>query len=152
MSTKPATPRLKESSCALFTPYRRSHILKRIVLIALSSLILAATAQADNVRLLGSTKLSKKENDVDVLSFKPCRAGVDSIQIRVRKARVEIESVWVRFANGERESLSVRQRIAKGGESRWIDLKGAERCVVAIGIIGDTEGSKRQARVDLYSH
>jgi Protein of unknown function (DUF2541) len=123
---------------------------KRNVLLVLSSLFVFATAQADEARLLGSTKLSKKENDVDVLSFKPCRADVDSIKIRIRKGNAEIESLWVRFANGEHESLSVRQRIAKGGESRWIDLRGGERCVIAIGVIGDTEGSRRQARVDLF--
>jgi Protein of unknown function (DUF2541) len=128
----------------------RSQIVKRSVLLILSSLFLFASAHADEARLLGSTKLSKKENDVDVLAFKPCRAGVDSVKIRIRQGNAEIEALWVRFANGERDSLSVRQRISKGGESRWIDVKGGERCVVAIGVIGDTEGSRRQARVDLY--
>ncbi len=118
----------------------------------LSVLLVAAAsqAQADAARLLGSTRLSKAENDVDVLAFKPCRAGVDSVQIRIRRGNAEIESLWVRFANGTRETLPVRQRIAKGGESRWIDLRGGERCVVAIGVVGDTDASRRQARVDLY--
>jgi len=48
------------------------------------------------------------------------------------------------------QSLTVRERIAQGGESRWIDLRGGERCIKAIGLIGDTERSRDQARVDVY--
>jgi Protein of unknown function (DUF2541) len=111
---------------------------------------LSAFANADSTRLLGSTRLSKAENDVDVLKFQPCRNGVNAVKIQVRKGSAEIESLWLRFANGERDTLSVRQRIAKGGESRWIDVRGGERCVSAVGGIGDTERSKRQARIDIF--
>jgi hypothetical protein len=112
--------------------------------------IVSMSAQADAERLLGSTRLTKAENDVDVLSFKPCRAGVDSLKLRIRKGNAEIESLWVRFNNGERQTLPVRQRISKGGESRWIDLHGRQRCVVAVGVIGDSEASRRQAKVEIY--
>ena len=52
--------------------------------------------------------------------------------------------------NGEVDHLSVRERIGQGSETRWIDLRGGKRCVVAIGGVGDTEGSFDQARVDIY--
>jgi hypothetical protein len=114
------------------------------------TLTLSAAALADPVRHLGSTRLTHHENDVDVITFKNCRAGVNAVQVRVRRGNVEIESIWVQFANGERDTLSVRDRIARGGESRWIDVRGGERCITAIGVIGDTENSRKQARVDVY--
>lgn len=107
-------------------------------------------AHADPARHLGSTHLSKAENDRDVIRFKQCRRGINAIQLRVRGGQVEIEKLWVRYAKGGSEQLEVGERIAQGGESRWIDLRAGERCVKAIGLIGDTELSGDQARVDVY--
>jgi hypothetical protein len=122
----------------------------KIFAAALMIVCLSTFAIADSARLLGSTRLSKAENDIDVLKFQRCHKGVNAVKIQVRKGNAEIESLWLSFANGERDTLPIRQRIAKGGESRWIDVRGGERCVSAIGVIGDTEASRRQARVDIY--
>jgi len=114
----------------------------------------AATADAaryNHARHLGSTRLSHAENDVDVLRFRSCRSDVHAIQLRTSRGQVEIERLWVRYANGERDTLSVRDRIAKGGSTRWIDLRGGKRCIAEIGIIGDTERSRDQARVDIWA-
>jgi hypothetical protein len=124
--------------------------LMKIFATALVFACLSAFAIADSARLLGTTRLSKAENDVDVLKLQLCRSGVNAVKIQVRKGNAEIESLWLKFANGERDILSVRQRIAKGGESRWIDVRGGERCVSAVGVIGDTERSKRQAQVNIF--
>lgn len=111
---------------------------------------LASPASADPARLLGSTHLTRTENDKDVIRFKQCRRGINAVQLRVRGGQVEVEKLWVRYAKGGTEQLEVRERIAQGGESRWIDLRGGERCIKAIGVIGDTELSRDQARVDVY--
>ena len=111
---------------------------------------LASPVQADPAQLLGSTHLSRAENDKDVIRFKQCRRGINAVQLRVRGGQVEVEKLWVRYAKGGSEQLDVRERIAQGGESRWIDLRGGERCIKAIGLIGDTELSRDQARVDVY--
>lgn len=111
---------------------------------------LASPASADPARLLGSTHLTRAENDKDVIRFKQCRRGINAVQLRVRGGQVEVEKLWVRYAKGGTEQLEVRERIAQGGESRWIDLRGGERCIKAIGLIGDTELSRDQARVDVY--
>jgi Protein of unknown function (DUF2541) len=118
--------------------------------LALLALSLSLNAAADPARKLGSTFLTKAENDRDVLRFATCRRDINAIQLSVVGARVEIESLWVRFANGNVETLSVRDRIGKGGATRWIDLRGGERCVSAIGVIGDSENAKRQARVTIW--
>ncbi len=111
---------------------------------------LASPVQADPAQLLGSTHLSRSENDKDVIRFKQCRRGINAVQLRVRGGQVEVEKLWVRYAKGGSEQLEVRERIAQGGESRWIDLRGGERCIKAIGLIGDTERSRDQARVDVF--
>jgi hypothetical protein len=114
-------------------------------------LALAATwpAHAGDGRLLGSTRLSRAENDTDVVSV-ACRPKVSSIRLHAARGQVEIERVWVRYGNGKRETLAVRDRLAQGSETRWIDLAGGKRCVVAIGVVGDTELSFDQARVDVW--
>jgi hypothetical protein len=116
-----------------------------------ATLLLLASAHAQAERYLGATLLTRAENDVDVLRFAPCRADVREVQLRVRKSNAEINAVWVQFGNGERQTLEVRNRIRKGQDSRWIDLKGGERCIQSIGVIGDSEGSKRQARIAIYA-
>jgi len=109
-----------------------------------------AEAQADPPRLLGSTSLSRAENDKDVVSFTPCKRGINAIQLRVERGSVEIEKLWVRYAKGGVDRLPVRDRIVEGTESRWIDLRGGERCIKAVGVVGDTEVSRDQARVEIW--
>lgn len=114
----------------------------------------AATADAaryEQARRLGTTKLSHIENDKDVLRFRTCRSGVSAIQLRTSRGRVEIEKLWVRYENGNRDYLNVRDRISKGGATRWIDLQGGRRCIKEIGIIGDTERSFDRARVEIWA-
>jgi hypothetical protein len=110
-----------------------------------------AVGRGDQTRFLGATRLTKIENDVDVVKFQACQANVNAVQLRVRGGNAEIETVWLRFANGERETLSVRSRIARDQRSRWIDVNGGERCVSAFGVVGDTEASRKQAKVELFA-
>lgn len=112
-------------------------------------MLLGATAASAESRLLGSTRLAHHENDTDVVSTS-CKPRINAVKLTARRGDVEIENVWVRYRNGEVDHLSVRERIAQGSETRWIDLRGGKRCVVAIGVIGDTEGSFDQARVDIH--
>ncbi len=109
---------------------------------------------ADNARLLGSTHLAKHEKDVDVIKLPPCgrraRARIHAVKVRAVHGQAEIEKLWVRFADGTTQSLPIRQRLGQGEESRWIDLQGGERCVREIGVVGDTELSFDQTRIDFY--
>ena len=128
----------------------------RKLMIATITLCLGFAATADAARYnksvhLGSTRLSHAENDRDVLRFRSCRNTVHAIQLRTSRGNVEIEKLWVRYGNGERDYLNVRDRISKGGSTRWIDLRGGNRCIKEIGIIGETERSRDQARVDIWA-
>jgi hypothetical protein len=117
--------------------------------LALAWLAAAPALADDRVRLLGTTRLAHHENDVDVVSV-ACRPRVGSIKLRAAKGQAEIESVWVRYGNGDRDTLHVRDRLRQGGETRWVDLAGGRRCVVAVGVVGDTERSLDQTRIEIY--
>ncbi|AVP99676.1 hypothetical protein C7S18_21970 [Ahniella affigens] len=109
----------------------------------------ALSVHADDSRYLGSTKLAHHENDLDLIKTR-CKPRINAIKLKAKHGQVEIESLWVRFRDGSTDTLHVRDRIAQGGETRWIDLEGGKRCVVQIGVIGDTELSLDRARVDVY--
>lgn len=119
-------------------------------LLLLVVLGVAATPAAAADHLLGVTHLTRIENDTDLLVFKKCRRNLHALQVRAFRGQVEIERLWVRYGNGGRDELELRERLAQGSHSRWIDLRGGERCVKAIGVIGDTELSADQARVELW--
>ena len=125
--------------------------MSRTIALFAATLALAAPALAAE-RHLGATRLSKAENDTDVIRMPPCRekGRISEVKMKVHRGTVEVEKLWVRFKNGEVDHLEVRERIPEGGETRWIDLKGGKRCIAAIGIIGDTEKSVDQARVDFW--
>ena len=129
--------------------------MKKIIVAAMTLCIGFATttnaANNDRAYRIGSTRLSLIENDKDVVRFRNCRDGIRAIQLRVYKGRVEIERLWVRYGNGERDTLNVNDHIAKGGATRWIDLEGGRRCIKEIGIIGDTERSTDRARVEIWA-
>jgi hypothetical protein len=131
-------------------------MLRPLRITALFALALAAgaaspvQARPDDARLLGSTRLSRAENDTDVLRPRRCPRGIESLQLRVERGQVEIEQVWVTYARGGVDRLPVRERIGEDGRSRWIDLRGGERCITSIGVVGDTERSRDQARVEIW--
>ena len=109
-----------------------------------------APAFGASSKLIGTTLLTRQENDVDVLRFASCRSGVAQLKLQVRRADAEIEAIVVHFANGESTRLNVRQRFNQGGESRWVDLPGGNRCISKIKLVGDSEGSKKQAKVAIF--
>lgn len=121
----------------------------RLSLFAAVLAIAVSSASASHERLLGSTRLARVENDRDVLHVR-CNPAVSAIRLHAARGQVEIERLWVRYGNGSRDTLDVRDRLPEGTSTRWIDLAGGKRCVVAVGIVGDTERSFDQARVDVW--
>ena len=128
-------------------------LLVRMLVVCAVLSVASPIVTADAVRLLGSTHLAKHEKDVDVIKLPPCRrrgARIEAVKVRAVHGQAEIESLWVRFQDGKKQSLPIRQRLGQGEESRWIDLAGGERCVREIGVVGDTELSYDQTRIDFY--
>lgn len=122
---------------------------QRCVPLVLAALLATSFGAQARERLLGATRLTHHENDVDVISV-ACKPRVHAIMVRAARGSAEIEHLWVRYGNGDRDTLPVRSRIAEGGQTRWIDLAGGKRCVVAIGVVGDTELSLDQTRLEVF--
>jgi hypothetical protein len=118
------------------------------LLLAGAALAVCGVVHAD-VRLLGSTRLAQAENDVDVVSV-ACKPRVNALQVEAERGAAEIERLWVRYGNGDVDTLAVRDRLAEGTRTRWIDLEGGRRCVVAVGVVGDTEGSVDRTRLKIW--
>jgi len=105
---------------------------------------------ADNTKVLGTTRLSFRENDLDSISINSCpKPTYNTIQLRAKGGDVDIRSLYVKYGNGQVERLRVAQNIRQGGRNRWIDLNGNRRCIREIVILGDTDNtSNRRAKVE----
>jgi hypothetical protein len=125
-----------------------TRVLALVVTLCLAA-VFAADAVAQEGRLLGATRLSRHENDLDILHLNPCQS-LRAIKLKARRGSAEIEALWVQYGNNVRDRLPVRSRIAQGGETAWIDLRGNVRCVRAIAVVGDTELSLDQTRLEFW--
>jgi hypothetical protein len=104
-------------------------------------------------RLLGTAQLSYRENDVEGVDVNEgCRPGISQIQLRARRGAVDLESVRVRFANGEEDRIrDIPQNLNPRESSGWIDLRGGNRCVRRITIKGDTRDfARREGVVEIW--
>jgi Protein of unknown function (DUF2541) len=124
------------------------------VLIA-SSLAFPLVSQARPFEghLLGKTQLSYSESDRDVIRLGACPPNrkVTSLKVAATQGDADIRLLRVRYGNNQTEELWVRSRLNRGSETRWIDLKGNQRCVTAILIVGDTvNSSPRPATLQVY--
>jgi Protein of unknown function (DUF2541) len=130
--------------------------LARIGLLLLSVLSLtgaiAPTAFAQKTQLLGQTRLSLRDNDLDVLKLSRCQQPpVKSIKLKAFKGSAEITFLVVQYGNNISDRLPVRSKIRERGETNWIDLKGNRRCIKGIAILGSTERSIDRAIIQFYA-
>lgn len=102
-------------------------------------------------RVLGQTQLAYSENDRDALNLGSCQAknnsrnkNVRALKFRALRGTADIASITVVYGNGRSERLNVRQKIQQGSETRWVNLKGGDRCITRIVVVGDTDNSSRR--------
>jgi Protein of unknown function (DUF2541) len=102
--------------------------------------------------LLGTTKLARHHTDVDAIRFGELKCGLSEIQLKITDRPADIDHIYVQYGNGNFDELVVRDRIRRGGSSRWINLRGeGDRCLRKIVVIGDSEGLPgRRAEVQVY--
>jgi hypothetical protein len=100
-------------------------------------------------QLLGETRLSFRENDLDVLRLAGC-ASLVAVKLKALRGAAEINLLVVRYGNGTVDRLPVRHRIPEGGETAWIDLRGGRRCVTGIAVTGDTEKSADRTIIQFW--
>jgi hypothetical protein len=127
---------------------------KQLLIPAILSFFLlgVSTVAADSTRLLGATRLSFRENDLDSININSCpKPAFNAIQLRAKAGAVDIKRLYIRYGNGEIDRPSVAENIRQGGRTRWINLNGNRRCIKQIAILGDTDNfSSRQARVEFW--
>lgn len=111
-------------------------------------------AQAARLIKLGQTQLDYR-SDMDFVRMPTHCNGffnkrVDRLMLVVRRNDANIDYLAVQYGNGVIDRLPVRERFRQGSTSRWIDLRGGERCVKAVALIGDTQGPGPKAVVEFY--
>jgi hypothetical protein len=73
------------------------------------------------------------------------------IQLRVEDAPVEFDRVVVHYANGGDEEVRIRQKVAAGGMTRAIDLRGGERALKSVEVwYGRAREGSRRPVLRLY--
>ncbi|MGL4520491.1 MAG: hypothetical protein ACRCUJ_12675 [Phocaeicola sp.] len=68
------------------------------------------------------------------------------LKIRVDNAPVEFDRVLVEYGNGEKQEITVRQKIRAGGETREINLRGNRRNIKKITFHYSTDKKRHDSR------
>jgi len=102
--------------------------------------------------LLGTTKLARHRDDVDVIRLQPLRCGLSEVRLQVNVRAAEIDHLAVQYGNGMWDELVIRDRFARGSTSRWINLRGqGDRCIKKIVVVGDSDGLPgRRATISIF--
>jgi hypothetical protein len=108
-------------------------LLSLLLAIGIATSVFAQTGQWVD---LGSTRVNGK-NDHDTIQVRN-QGTFRAIQIRVRgNAGVHFNLVVLRYGNGQREQIKVRDVIQGGSSSRVIDLPGVRRVIDKIDFLYD---------------
>jgi len=78
--------------------------------------------------------------DHDFIEVKGPGDNFRKLKFKVTDAPLNLNKMVVTYDNGVPDNIEVRQNIAKGGESRVIDLKGGKRSIKRIDFWYDTKG------------
>ena len=104
---------------------------------------------------LGDTQLMEQQEDFDVIPVDRC--GISELKFFVTHNRAHIHSVVVRFFDSEYpQTIDLGHMYEMNSTSPgWVDLRGGQRCISEISIVGrtETEDSYRsgiQAKVSVY--
>lgn len=78
--------------------------------------------------LLGQRAVNDRA-DHDVIPVTGVKGEFKGIKLTVQRAAVDFHRVLVHYGNGTKQEIELRNTIPAGGESRIIDLTGAERII-----------------------
>lgn len=94
---------------------------------------------AGSWRVLGSRSVTHNA-DHDKLEVTGVHDSYRKLKLKVTESPLNMQKMVVDYDNGAPENIELRQNIAKGGESRVIDLRGGKRKIKAIHFWYDTKG------------
>jgi hypothetical protein len=108
----------------------------------------AQGGRGPNWVLLGERVVTDKV-DHDTVAVGRGRGSFTAVKFEVRRHGVDFQRVVIHFANGEDQKVEMRNSIPAGGETRVIDIDGANRIITSIDFWYDakTLGRGRSATV-----
>ena len=125
---------------------------RSFTVVALIAGIAITTAAAPIVKgweLLGERAV-KDRVDHDVISVTAREGAFKQIKLTVHRRGVDFRRVVVHFGNGDDQTINMKGTIRAGGETRAIDLEGAERNIRSVEFWYDSNSRGAQAIVRLY--
>lgn len=100
--------------------------------------------------VLGQRQVNDRA-DHDIVAVGGARGDYRRIKITVQRAPVDFHRVVVHFGNGADQRLEMRNTIRAGGESRVIDLDGADRVIRSVEFWYDANTIRgRRAQVTVF--
>jgi hypothetical protein len=113
-------------------------LVKKIALVLMS--LVSSAAVAEPV-LIGTTRLSQSL-DASSIRVNSCRPDewvrIAAIQIRAVNNSAVLQQVQVQYGNLNIDTIDLRQTLAPGQATGWIDLSRRGNCVLAIRVLGSS--------------
>jgi hypothetical protein len=117
---------------------------------AVAALSIVTPTAADQWVLLGSRSVTDRV-DHDTIAVTATRGDFDRVKLTVKFSTVRFIRVLVRYGNGTTQELEMRDVVPAGGETRAIDLRGADRVIKAVDFWYEAKSvGHRGALVRLY--
>lgn len=110
---------------------RRKLILAALVLVLGAAGTLGAQRGQPNWVLLGTKNVTDRA-DHDTVTVTAAKGNFTAIKIEVQRRAVDFHRVVIHFRNGGDQNVELRNTIRAGGESRVIDIDGADRVIRSI--------------------
>jgi len=125
-------------------------ILALLVLIALAAGFAPPAAARGGWELLGERVVTDRV-DHDTIVVTRAEGTFKALQIRVHQRPVQFRSLKLHFANGDVQSVELRDRIPAGGKSRVIDVEGGDRVIRSVELVYDAQAlGGRTAKVRVF--
>lgn len=107
--------------------------------------VCAAGLAEERWQRLGSAAVNDRL-DHDAIAVSGARGDFSAIKLRVERAAVHFLSVKVHFANGETQNVELRAVVPAGGETRVIDVEGADRVIRRVEFWYETQTARHGKR------
>jgi len=124
--------------------------LTALILLLAAGLAAPAAAGKRGWELIGERIVSDRV-DHDTIVVTRAEGTFEALQIRVHQRPVQFRSLKIHFANGDVQSVELRDRIPAGGRSRVIDVEGGDRAIRTLELVYDAQAlGGRTAKVRVF--
>ncbi len=127
-------------------------MLRRGMILAVLAVVMTSSACAVRAQPGGGNWVSLGQRNVtdrldhDTVVVTASRGTFTAVKFTVQRRAVDFHRVVIHFANGGDQNVELRNTIRAGGESRVIDIDGADRVIRSIDFWYDTASIGRGQR------